>query len=67
MEENISKAQRTFFYFGSIIFFFCGDISPLSSRSVLETCDANSPLWIRELDSHGEPLKEAGVIPGRAA
>ena len=34
---------------------FCGDISPLTSRSVLKTCDTNSPLWVRELDSHGEP------------
>ena len=28
--------------------------------------DADSPLRVRVLDSHREPLEEAGVIPGRA-
>ena len=37
IEENINKARQAFFHFSSIGV-FCGDISPLSSRSVLETC-----------------------------
>ena len=37
IEENINKAWQSFFHFGSISV-FCGDISPLSLRSVLETC-----------------------------
>ena len=37
IEENIQKARRAFFHFGSIGV-FQGDISPLSSRSVLESC-----------------------------
>ena len=37
VEENIKKSRRAFFHFGSIGA-FQGDISPLSSRSVLESC-----------------------------
>ena len=37
VEENIWKARRAFFHYGSIGV-FQGDISPLSSRSVLECC-----------------------------
>ena len=37
MEENILKARRAFFHYGSIGV-FQGDIRPLSSRSVLECC-----------------------------
>ena len=37
VEENIKKARRAFFHFGSIGA-FQGDISPLSSREVIETC-----------------------------
>ena len=37
VEENIVKARRAFFLYGSIGA-FQGDISPLSSRSVLESC-----------------------------
>ena len=37
VEENIKKAQRAFFHYGSISV-FQGDLSPLSCRSVLETC-----------------------------
>ena len=37
IEENIRKARRAFFLFGSIGV-FQGDLSPLSSRSLLETC-----------------------------
>ena len=37
VEENIKKARRCFFHYGSIGV-FQGDICPLSSRSVLETC-----------------------------
>ena len=37
VEENIKKSRRAFFHFGSIGT-FQGDISPLSSRSVLESC-----------------------------
>ena len=35
--ENIKKARRAFFAYGSIGA-FQGDLSPLSSRSVVETC-----------------------------
>ena len=37
VEENITKVCRTFFHYGRIGV-FQGDISPLSSRSVLECC-----------------------------
>ena len=37
VHENIQKARRAFFYFGSIGV-FQGDLSPLSTRSVIETC-----------------------------
>ena len=37
VDENIQKARRAFFHYGSIGV-FQGDISPLSSRSVLESC-----------------------------
>ena len=37
VEENIGKARRSFFHYGSIGV-FQGDLSPLSSRSVIETC-----------------------------
>ena len=37
VEENIQKARRAFFHFGSIGA-FQGDLSPLSTRSVVETC-----------------------------
>lgn len=53
-------------HFSTLVVFigvFCGDISSLSSRSVLETCDANSSLWVRQLDPHREYPEEARVIP----
>ena len=65
IEATSTKLDRLFFNFGSIGV-FCGDISPLSSRSVLETYDADTSLWVRELDPHGVPLGEARVISGRA-
>ena len=37
VEENIKKARRAFFHYGSIGA-FQGDLGPLSCRSVLETC-----------------------------
>ena len=37
VEENVQKARRAFFHFGSIGA-FQGDISPLSSREVIESC-----------------------------
>ena len=37
IENNINKSRRAFFHFGSIGV-FQGDISPISSRSVLEMC-----------------------------
>ena len=37
VEENIQKARRAFFHYGSIGV-FQGDISPLSSREVIESC-----------------------------
>ena len=37
VEENIKKAWRAFFHYGSISV-FQGDLSPLSCRSVLEIC-----------------------------
>ena len=37
VEENIQKARRAFFHFGSIGA-FQDDLSPLSIRSVVETC-----------------------------
>lgn len=37
MDENIKKARRAFFHYGSIGV-FQGDICPLSSKSVLECC-----------------------------
>ena len=37
IEENVQRARRAFFHFGSIGV-FQGDISPLSSREVIESC-----------------------------
>ena len=37
VENNVHKAQNTFFHYGSIGI-FQDDICPLSSRSVLECC-----------------------------
>lgn len=37
VEENIQKACRAFFHFGSIGI-FQGDISPPSSREVIDSC-----------------------------
>ena len=37
IDENIRKAHRAFFHFGNIGV-FQGDVSPLSSRAVLESC-----------------------------
>ena len=37
VDENIKKARRAFFHYGSIGV-FQGDICPLSSKSVLECC-----------------------------
>ena len=37
VDENIKKARRCFFHYGSIGA-FQGDICPLSSRSILESC-----------------------------
>lgn len=37
VEENIAKARHALFHYGSIVVFE-GDISPLLSRAVLETC-----------------------------
>ena len=37
MEENIRKAHCAFFHFGSIGV-FQGDISPMSSKEVIESC-----------------------------
>ena len=37
VDENIKKARRSFFHYGSIGA-FQGDICPLSSRSILESC-----------------------------
>ena len=42
--ENIRNAQRAFFHYGSIGVFQV-DLSPLSCRSVLETCDAHPLVW----------------------
>ena len=54
IEENINKSRRAFFHFGSIGV-FCGDITPLPSRSMLEACDTiNSSLQVDKLDPHGE-------------
>ena len=37
VQENIKKARRSFFMFGSIGV-YQGDLSPLSARSVVEVC-----------------------------
>ena len=37
VEEGIKKARRSFFHFGAIGV-FQGDLSPLSSRAVVESC-----------------------------
>ena len=37
VDENIKKARRAMFFFGSIGA-FQGDRSPLSTRSIIETC-----------------------------
>ena len=37
VDENIKKARRAFFHYGSIGA-FQGDLSPLSSRSILDAC-----------------------------
>ena len=34
IDENIQKARRAFFYFSV----FQGDLSPLSTRSIIKTC-----------------------------
>ena len=45
VEENIQKARRAFFHFGSIGA-FQGDLGPLSTRSVVETCGSSSSIWL---------------------
>ena len=37
VEENIRKAHKSFFHYGSLGA-FQGDLSPLSTRSIIETC-----------------------------
>ena len=37
VEENVKKARRAFFHFGSIGA-FQGDLSPLSTKSFIEVC-----------------------------
>ena len=38
VEEGIKKARRSFFHHGAAIGVFQGDLSPLSSRAVVESC-----------------------------
>ena len=45
VEENNQKARIAFFHFGSIGA-FQGDLSPLSTRSVVETCGSSSSVWL---------------------
>ena len=44
VEENNQKARIAFFHFGSIGA-FQGDLSPLSTRSVVETCGSSSSVY----------------------
>ena len=37
VEENINKACKSFFHYGSLGA-FQGDLSPLATRSIIETC-----------------------------
>ena len=37
VEENIRRARKSFFHYGSLGA-FQGDLSPLSTRSIIETC-----------------------------
>ena len=63
VDENIKKARRAFFNFGSIGV-FQGSLNPLSSASVIETCVMPILLYGAEnwiLTS--ELLKEAGIFP----
>ena len=55
VKENIKKARRAFFHFSSIGV-FQGDISPLSSREVIESCVMpvllyGSENWMRSRES----------------
>ena len=65
VEENIKKARRAFFHYGSIGV-FQGDLSPciVIPTSPGDVCVASSVVWLRELDHDGEPAGEIGVIPG---
>ena len=49
VEENIQKARKAFFHFGSIGA-FQDDLSPLSTRSVVETCGSSASIRLGELD-----------------
>ena len=48
IEHNVTKARKSFFAYGSIGV-YQGAISPLSCRSLIETCHANPSLWMWEL------------------
>ena len=61
VEENVWKARRTFFHYGSIGA-FQGDLSPLSSGSVLEMYALE---WLQELVDDACTSGEGGVLPGR--
>ena len=44
VDENVKRARRTFFHYGSIGV-FQGDLSPLSSRSILEYHRGRAGSW----------------------
>ena len=44
VEENIRRARKCFFHYGSLGA-FQGDLSPLSTRSIIETCVMPSLLF----------------------
>ena len=63
VKEGIKKARRSFFYYG-IISVFQGDLSPLSSHAVVESCvmpvlvyDCENWILTEQLISHLETFQ----------
>ena len=64
IDENIKKARRAFFHYGSIGA-FQGDLSPLSSRSILDSCVMSVLMYGCENWLMTHVLVEKVVIPSR--
>ena len=45
VDENIKKVRRSFFHYGRLGM-LQGDLSPLSTRFVIETCATSVTVWV---------------------